>query len=180
MGWILVTALVLGLTFFPAFVGHAIGSERLTALAVAADGLHVLAAGTWLGSLGVMLVLFFYPGFAGTDRSALGELVPGFSAVALGSAAILVSTGLFASWLHLPSASALVGSGYGLLLLAKLTVVASVAGLGYVSWRRWQRSLRDRGTAEIHPRLALTELIIAHVVLALTAALVGTAPPGGP
>jgi len=176
-----VTGLIVALAAFPAFVGHAIGSERLTALAVVADGLHVLAAGAWLGSLGVIVLVFIFlrgPGAGG--NSPPGDLVPRFSAVALGSAAVLATTGLFASWLHLPSASALLESGYGRLLLLKLAVVGSVAAFGFGNWRRWVRSLRIRSTPELHSRWALLEMTVAHIVLAVTAVLVGTAPPDGP
>lgn len=176
--WVGATAVVATLSWFPSFVGHAAGSERLPALAMVSDGVHVLAAGAWLGSLGVMLLLFFLPRLGFGEAAAPADLVPKFSAVALGSGATLVTTGLFASWLHLSSVADLLGSGYGRLLLLKLAVVCLVAILGFGNWRRWRRSVREGGPAEIHPHWALAELVVAHVVLAVTAFLVGTAPPG--
>ncbi|MFP3947871.1 MAG: CopD family protein [Longimicrobiales bacterium] len=178
--WLLATVLAMALAFFPAFTGHAVGTEDLAAMAVLADGVHVLAAGAWIGSLGVMMVLVVPSRARSRREELLPSLLARFSATALASAGALAVTGIFASWLHLPSVSALSGSAYGRLLLLKLVLVGVVLVLGFRNWRRWRRSLRNRGVPEVDRGPILVELVTAHLVLAVTAVLVGTAPPVGP
>ncbi|MDX1568603.1 MAG: hypothetical protein R3223_12430, partial [Longimicrobiales bacterium] len=91
--WVLVTVLVVALAFFPALTGHAVGTEELTVLAVLADGAHVLAAGAWIGSLGVIMLLAIPSRAAHPDGEVLPELLPRFSATALISAGVLALTG---------------------------------------------------------------------------------------
>lgn len=177
IAWLGATVLAMALAFFPAFTGHAMGTEGITPLAVLADGVHVLAAGAWIGSLGVMMVLVIRSGAGSESRGLLPGLLPRFSATALASVGALAVTGVFASWLHVPGFAALVDSGYGRLLLLKLALVAVVLLLGFRNWMRWRRSLRDRGAPVVDRGPILVELVAAHLVLAVTAVLVGTAPP---
>lgn len=55
IGWWLATPFVLALAAFPGLTGHAGGGDGPTWLLLPADVLHVLAAGTWMGSLAVIL-----------------------------------------------------------------------------------------------------------------------------
>ncbi|MSR23096.1 MAG: hypothetical protein EXR92_06105 [Gemmatimonadetes bacterium] len=181
MAWLFPTVVAGALSFFPSFTGHAIGSSRLTWLAVALDGAHVIAAGSWIGTLGVMVVLHLRTrSGAPPVRSLLSAAVPRFSKVALASAATLAVSGLFASWLHLPSAGSLLSSAYGRLLLAKVVVVLIVAALGRANWRSWMRRVRAGEEPELSLRSAVPELILAQIVLVVTAVFVGTAPPTTP
>ncbi|MEO7714542.1 MAG: copper resistance CopC family protein, partial [Gemmatimonadaceae bacterium] len=54
--WALASAGAIACAFYPAFSGHASSAPRLRALAVLADGVHVLAASSWLGTLAVVLM----------------------------------------------------------------------------------------------------------------------------
>ena len=102
--WVTLAAVVIGLSLTPAFSGHAVASGRLTALAVGADGIHVLAAGAWLGTLLAMLTAGLpsaYRSEPGSRADTMGRLVAAFSRLALASAATLAVTGLFTAWLHI-------------------------------------------------------------------------------
>ncbi len=70
----------------------------------------------------------------------MSDVLPGavasFSPVALMSAGTLVSTGLFATWLHVGSLGGLFGSTYGRVLLLKAGLVDVVAALGAHNWKR--------------------------------------------
>lgn len=175
--WPPITLGVAVLAFFPSMTGHAVGSDRLTVLAVAADGLHVLAAGAWIGGLTLMLALFGPTGRGrARARVLLPALLPRFSNVAVASASTLMVTGLFAAWLHVPTWGALLDSGYGRLLVAKVVLVLVVAALGGLSWRAWTRRRRmDESLAM--PSSAMVELLVAQAVLAVTAVLVATPFP---
>lgn len=163
-----------------ALSGHAVAVPRWQGLAVTADALHVLGAGGWLGSLGVLLI----SGVTAARRldpglrdPAVAALVCAFSPTALVAAALVSGTGLVAAWLHVGTPSALWSSQYGRLLLLKAAVVALVALTGAYNWRRVLPALgQETGTRRLQ-RSARVEVAIAVVVLIITAILVATSPP---
>lgn len=170
-------ALVLALSF--AFSGHA-AATHLRALAVSADALHMLAAGSWLGTLlGVAIVAMpaCLAQDEGTRGTAAADFVNAFSPVALTSAGVLVATGIVAAWLHLGSWHAFVDSDYGRTLLIKLALVATVVALGAINWRIMRPALGTEAAARRLRRSAASELIAAAAVLAATAVLVASSPP---
>jgi copper transport protein len=180
VGWLIAALGAVALAFFPALSGHAVSEERFRFATVIADGLHVFSAGGWLGSLLFLLVVGIPS--AGRARSrdrgeTLTRMVTAFSAPALTFAALLLLTGIFASWVHLGSLSALTGTAYGKTLLGKLAVVAVVAVAGVVNWRSLRPKLGSDGVPQRLRRSAAFELAAALLVLVITAALVGTPLP---
>lgn len=176
-GWWLGAPAALLLGFFPALTGHASGAGGLRWLTITADGLHVYAAGAWLGGLAFVLYAD-----RRTRRSAaagaLPVLVPLFSRVAVACVATLILTGTLAAWIHMPGVGAFVSAPYGRLLGLKLILALSVFGLGAVNWRRLTTRLSDAGGSGERAlrRVATVELWLAQIVLLVTAALVRTAP----
>ena len=60
---------------------------------------------------------------ASEDRiRTLGRFVGGFNKLAVGSVMVVTITGLYNTWIHVEGFSALVGSTYGWVLLAKVAV----------------------------------------------------------
>lgn len=167
------TLVALAVAFVPAFQGHAIGSERLTTLAMLADGLHVLAGGLWLGTLGVLLLV--------TIRRrdvVLADVVARFSPIALVGVGMIVVSGVFGSWLHVTPLSALWQSPYGLMLVRKLVVFGVIGALGALNWKRLTPRLRDAGAATPLRRAAALEVLAGLLLLLLTSYLVATPLPG--
>lgn len=179
-GWVVAALAALGLAFTPALSGHAAAAARLTTLAVLSDGLHVLGAGGWLGSLVVVLAAGVPAALAlGAERrgAAVAALVNAFSPTALAFAGLTAGTGLFAGWLHVGRLAALWETGYGQTLLVKLAVLSLLAGTGAYNWRRVRPALGDdTGTARIR-RSAAAELAVGALVLLVTAVLVATPTP---
>lgn len=166
--------LTLALAAYPALSGHAAGVEPWTAAAVVSDWLHVLAAGTWMGALGVLLL---------SGRGSVPAAAPlvlnlqRFSLLARASVAVLVVTGGAASWLHLPGVSALWDHPYGRILAVKIVLVVALMGLGAWNWRVLSPDVHtDRGAARLL-RASRAEVALGVLVLGLTAWLTGTAPP---
>ena len=165
------------LAFSLSFSGHAIAAPRLKPLAVLADSLHVLGASSWLGSLAVVLLvgLPLAGRLAGSQRGPLvAQLINAFSPVALTSAALAASTGLFAAWLHVGRIPNLWGTRYGITLLIKLAILGIVSITGFYNWRVVKPTL---GTPEasVHlGRSARVEVVVALLVLLVTAILVAT------
>ncbi|GMV06884.1 MAG: hypothetical protein AMXMBFR53_31590 [Gemmatimonadota bacterium] len=175
-GWWAATPLVLALGAYPAFNGHANAAEP-RALALAADTLHVWAAGGWMGGLALVLLLARGARDGGRGGDLLPELVPPFSRMARFSVATLALTGLYAAWLHVEGWGGLTSTDYGRLLVLKLLLAAGALSLGAVNAWRWTPLLgRMEGRTGLR-RTATWELAVASLVLLVTAVLVHT-PPG--
>jgi putative copper resistance protein D len=153
--------------------GHAAGHAGHDP-AVLVIALHVVAACLWVGGLlATVLVL-------AAHRRLAAVALPRFSAVAGYCAATVALTGVLSAALRLPTPAALVGTGYGLLVLAKAACLAVLLGLG---WRA-RRTLLTRvaglasggqGAAPLARWLGL-ELVVMAVVFGFAAALAGAAP----
>jgi putative copper export protein len=176
-GWRIATAAAVALSFTPALAGHAVAAERLTALAVLTDGVHVLGAAGWLGSLLVMVTAGIGSAVAVEGKSsgpAVAELVNAFSPTALTFAALALLTGLVSAWLNLGSLSALWTSRYGQVLLVKLAALSVVAGTGAYNWLRVRPALGEVAGTNRLRRSASAELAAGVIVLFVTAVLVAT------
>ena len=134
-----------------------------------------------MGGLATVLLLdrrWRRRGPRGGMNSILPVLVPLFSPVAMVSVGLLILTGTFASWQHLPTLGALWASGYGRLLFFKVGLVTAVLGLGAWNWKRLTPILsRPEGPPSL-ARIAALELGISTLVLLVTAVLVRSSPLG--
>ncbi len=164
--------LCLLLAGYPPVSGHAAAVEGWTAPALVADGLHVVAAGSWLGALAGLL----YLGRTASTPPLL-QVLGRFSVQARWSVTMLVLTGAFSSWLHLPAPQALLTSSWGRILVLKLVLVTLIMGLGAWNWRRLTPRLEEPGGASALVRASWGEAGIGLLVLVVTAVLTGTSPP---
>ncbi|MFJ3161626.1 FixH family protein [Streptomyces kanasensis] len=110
-------------------------------LAMPLDVLHLLAVAGWLGGLAALLVALYRA--PSIERAAVLR----YSRLAFGAVLVLVVTGLYQSWRQVGSWTALTGTAYGRLLLAKVALIAVLLGAGWVS-RRWTRRLAGTLPAE--------------------------------
>jgi copper transport protein len=180
VGWMGAAVAALLLAAVPALSGHAAATERMTAVAIVSDWLHVLGAGVWLGTL-AMVLLAGLPAaaFAGAGKGveAFARMVRVFSPVALAGAGTAGVTGVVNSLFHFTAPSQLWTSLYGRALLIKLGFLAVVAVLGWVNWRRiLPRADTPEGMRALR-RNAVAELANGVIVILVTAALVALPPP---
>lgn len=177
--WLPVRVVALLLAFTPAFAGHAIAAERLVALAVVSDGLHILGAAGWLGTLAVMLIVGITAALATVeDQGALAaDLVTSFSPVALACAGLAGVTGVLSAWIHTDQLADLWSTPYGRVLLLKLGILTIVAASGAYNWRRVLPRLGDRVGAARVSKSATLEVLVAVLVLFVTAVLVALPTP---
>ncbi|THA30001.1 hypothetical protein E6R18_22045 [Streptomyces sp. A1277] len=110
-------------------------------IAMPVDVLHLLAVAAWLGGLTALLTALY------RTPDLPEAAVRRFSAIAFTSVVLLVATGIYQSWRQLGTWSALTGTGYGQLLLAKVALVAVLVGVASVS-RRWTGRLAGVGATE--------------------------------
>jgi len=178
VGWVVATVLTAALCTFPAYSGHAAGTAGLRWLSLPADSLHVLGAGSWMGGLlFVVLADRSWRRHTGTvDGSLLPALVPLFSPIAMVSVGVMVATGTLGAWLHVASVGALFTTSYGRLLTAKIVLVLAVLSVGALNWKRLTPRLGDPDGPAALRRTAVVELILAHLVIIVTAVLVRTSP----
>lgn len=177
--WPVLTAAVAALVVSLSLSGHPAAAET-PILAVAIDSLHVLGAGGWIGSLG-MLMLIGVPVALRTPEAErhgyVAQLVTAFSPTALVFAALAALTGTLAAWRNIGSLAALWSSSYGQLLLAKLALLSVAAGTGAYNWKRVLPALGTPPATHRLQRSASVELAAACVVLVITAVLVATPMP---
>lgn len=131
------------------------------------DVSHTFAASAWAGGLVALLIVL-----RRSDRA--GELGRRFSGVALGAVALVVVTGSISGYLQVRTLDGLFSTGYGRLLLAKVVGVVLLMGLGWVNRRRLA-ALAARASDVLG--VVRTEVVVAAVVVALTAVLVNRVPP---
>ncbi|MCF6745963.1 copper resistance protein CopC [Blastococcus sp. KM273128] len=125
-------ALFLGLAVTVAAVGHA-AAGSLPGLAVSITSVHVLAMAVWLGGLTALLVVVVR---SRVPAAQLTTALLRYSQLAFGSVGTLVVTGVLQSVREVGSPTALAGTTYGQLLLAKVLVVIVLLAVAGVS-RVW-------------------------------------------
>jgi putative copper resistance protein D len=167
-----------------AAAGHAAAVEPGTASSIALDGLHVLAAGVWVGGL-VPLALLLRA--ASTDHGADARphavlAARRFSRTALGMVLLLAATGTALAITDVGSVAALVGTSYGHLLLAKLGLLAVALGLAGVNRSVLLARLGGDGPTVGRPAMrrlsgfVLVETILTLAILGVVAAMNVTPP----
>lgn len=141
---------------------------------------HLLGAGLWVGTLAV-LAMAVVPNLQDDgDRPALARVIAGFSVYARSGALVLLLSGVVATWTYVTRVSDLWTAEWGQLLLAKLALLVGVAGIGFYNWKVITPALaRDVAPATARLRRAMAvELVLALLLVAVTAVLVATALPG--
>ena len=179
IGWTIATISAVTLAITPALGGHAASTPRFTSLLIGADFLHVLGGASWLGTLLCVMLIGVPIALAadGADRwGSVASLINSFSPIALGSATLVVASGILASWIHLEHFSSLWTTSYGKALLAKLLLVACILTIGAYNFRRVQPQLvREEGVARLR-KSAVIELAVGFLILLVTGLLTGISP----
>lgn len=122
------------LVFSYAAAGHA-GQGSWALLATLLDATHLVAASTWLGGLAVLA----YAVLPAEPRAVLLRVLPRWSRTAMIAVAVLVLTGSYQAWREIGSVPALLATGYGRLVLAKVAGLVLLLGLAELG-RRWVRA----------------------------------------
>lgn len=140
---------------------------------LAADWVHVVAASVWMGGL-LGFPLMFASALRGLEKEEreriLAKAVRRFTRFAALAVVALVSTGVYASLVHVPSFEALVSTAYGRALIMKLGLVFVMLPTGAIN-------MIDRGGGPFE-RMVYAELILAFGVFVATGFLSTLPPPG--
>lgn len=176
----LLGTLALGLV---AGASHAAAAEPGTAAAIAADVVHLAAAGVWIGGLPALALLLWLAGrAAGADARPYAVLAARrFSRTALALVSALVLSGLWSTWVQVGSVAGLLGTRHGRLLLVKLLVFVAMLVLAALNRRLIPALAGDAATVgrpamRRLSRFVAAEAALALFVLAVVAAMTVTPP----
>lgn len=183
-------AVVLGAVALASFAwsGHGADGEGAGRLfKLAADIVHLLAAGVWLGALAALVGLAVGARHAETAVvRALHQALEGFSGVGSLAVAALVLTGLVNAWFLVGPGHVLtaVSTAWGVVLAAKLAIFAAMLGLAalnrFVLTPRLERSLAGLDPSSALGALRrslLVESAAGFLVLVLVSGLGTLVPP---
>jgi copper transport protein len=152
-----------------------LGHPQPGPLSAFVGGLHVLAAGGWAGSVLAAAVALVPVLRHDPDRMpAVRALLRGFAVLAACCLGTLAVTGLLMTGAQVATVDAALITPYGLLLLAKVALVAAAGLLGLSTFRR----LRRAGT--LPARRLVVEAVTLAAVLVLAGALGASGPAKGP
>ena len=172
-----------------AWTGHgAMDEAAMGWVHLAADILHLIASGAWVGALLGLILLVSRPA-ACVDAAHLGlthRALHGFGTVGTVVVGTIVVTGLVNGWMlvGIGNITALAATLYGQLLLAKLALFVAMLGLASLNRFRltpaFERSMAasDHGAALAALRTSLAvEMACVVAILGLVAWLGTLAPP---
>jgi copper transport protein len=157
-------------------------------LTVAADAVHASAAAVWIGGL----VLLWPAVRRRCDGDVIGAAatVARFSSSATVAVIAVTAAGSVLGWLLVRTATALTSTAYGRVLIAKVLLAAAAIAVGVYNNRRLVPAVGAAVPAEAAPawpdgqarawarlrRTVRIEIVALGLVVAVTAALVGTRP----
>jgi putative copper resistance protein D len=171
-GWWASGALILAVVASLSLSSHAVGVESWRSLIVTSDALHLLAAGSWIGSLAIIVTVGRRGG-----RNLYAAQLRSFSPIAVVSVTTLVSMGTVLAWTHLVTISDLWTGTYGRVLSAKILAAGVVLVAGFRNWRMGLPTVDTEDGATSVKRRAALEVSVAVGVLLLTAVLVHSPKP---
>ncbi|MEC1353548.1 copper resistance CopC/CopD family protein [Bacillus sonorensis] len=160
-GW---TANILKIIFFAGLLlakslsGHA-ASTSYSYMTAAMDFIHLAAASVWTGGLAA-LVLFFGRDWLKPDKGHIWEAIRRFSPWALGSAGLLVFSGLLNSFFIVHTMDNLFQTNYGKALLIKSALVLLMIGFGALHYFRFRKKPEHSRGNTIRAEWAIGLLIL--------------------
>jgi putative copper resistance protein D len=179
--WMVAVALGVLLMVNAAWLAHAASRLHERAPLMAVTVLHQWGAVTWVGGL-IHLV-----GFALLWRRAGGPAVEPagvrvlarFSTVAIVSLVLVLGPGIVLTWSYVGTWGGLIGTGYGVMVLTKVALLACAMVLGGLNFLLLRRGGGDRGAVAVAARVpAFIEAEVGlGITLLLAAASLTSLPP---
>jgi len=164
----LVLVVLGGLVTWP-LAGHQIASPA-PPIMVAADVAHLASMSVWLGGLAVLVGFLLRR----ADPRELRIILPVWSRWAAAAVYWLVAAGVVQAVVQVDTPAHLLTTDYGLLIVAKVALVAAVLAVAFFS----RRLVRREGGAPVSPlrRAVYGEIAIVAVILAASSVLTQATP----
>ncbi len=154
--------------------GHSAVDRGASKWSELADWVHLSAASLWAGGVIMLVVVFF------TERGLAGKAFVGFARLAPVLIALLLAAGIYLSVLRLPAVDDLWTTGYGRVLLVKLSLVSLALLWGAFHHFVVEPRIERPGVAARASRSLLGETAVAVSILLAAAVLVDSKPPPTP
>ncbi len=135
--------------------------------------IHHLAGAAWIGGLLYLLISLRNT----KDPSMARAMVSRFSRLAIVSVSALAVAGAVLSWAYVGSPSAMIGTTYGIMMLAKVVMTVVLLAFGALNFQI-VRAIRSGGAPQLLPlrRFSESEVGIGLTVLLAAASLTSTPP----
>ncbi len=159
-GWLL-ALLVLMVLAASVTTNHAAARMEGRVPLIILTTLHEACTGFWIGGLPFLLLGLY----VAKDRPTQWYMTQRFSRLALVSVIVLVLSGFGMSLSYIGSFHALIGTSYGIMVIAKIMMLAAMLALGAINFLM----LRKYGPDEVMPRLR--RLVEAEVGIGITIVL---------
>ena len=174
VGWWLTAIGVVALAMTLPLTGHAMSYWEDSALPWLLQVGHGVAAALWLGTLWAVVVVLRALRLSTTvDSHQLStSLVNTFSPVAVGAVSVVLVTGIATGVFYIDYWSQLWETTYGLVLSGKVLLMLVTGAVGAYNWKIIRPRLDTSDGSRVLIRSARVELVIAAMVLTLTAVLV--------
>jgi copper transport protein len=154
---------------------HASADQQLRGVSLAADMLHLAMGAVWVGGL-----VGFLHTVWGRTAQQVAAVVLRFTPWALASVGVLLATGIWASWRHVPAWSDLWNDPYGRLVSLKVLLLGVLVLIGaYNKEVLGPRMRRGATSPAFFRRVVQVEALTMVCVLAAAGVLASTAPPEG-
>ncbi len=137
--WIAQLVAAAALIALLAFVGHAGAAPgTIGEVHLASDIVHLIGAGTWLGSLPALVLLFAQARGDGKAewRRIAARVAARYSVLGMLAVGALLASGLINSWMLLSEPRDLIATGYGRMVALKAALFAAMVGIASVN-RFW-------------------------------------------
>ncbi len=177
LGWWLTAAATAAAWATLPLTGHA--ASFATPFPHAAQVVHGVGAGLWVGGLAVLVAAASRIGRGPRGHEGVADLVRRFSPLALGSVAAIALSGVATAVLYVGSWRDLWATAYGRTLLLKAALFLAAGAVGAYNWRRLTPRLGDEAGTKALLGSARLELLLAAAVLLVTVVLAHLALPRG-
>lgn len=178
-GWPLVLLGIVLVALGAGVQGHPQDVFSELTLAPLFDGLHTVSTGAWLGAFFLLVLaerrLPAHTASPWTDP--LGAMIERYFSASGSLAALVVITGLFSATTHLAGLNDLGGTPYGRVLRGKVVIFVILMVINEFHRRHAERKARTSERPQLVHSLRFQAGLIC-VILALTAVLLDTSPPG--
>ena len=137
----LVWGLMAAIVVTGAWLTHGVGRFENRELLMALTIVHQIAGAIWFGCVVQLIVFWRWVKRHPQEQPLWPQALRRFSILGASSVAVILLTGIPLAWSYVDNLVALIGTGYGSLLLIKSTLLLTALGLAWINHRaakRWE------------------------------------------
>ena len=177
--WRLTWALMAAVTLCGAWLTHGVGRFEARALLMTMTVVHQVAGALWFGGVVQLIVFWRVVRREAELKPYWPRVIRRFSTWGALAVFTLLATGLPLAWYYIDSLTALIGTGYGSLLLTKVALMLGALGLAWLNHRagrRWETQGEHPALYRTVPHLIEAESFLLVSAL-FVAATLSSQPP---